>query len=108
MGSHISERIPLSEKQDRRRKLLSEQKKEIVQLYATGLYSLNQLAKKFGVSKKLILITVNPKSAEKDRQRMKEHWRDYQQKGAEWAAVQREHRAYKRRLYENGELKERD
>lgn len=100
-----SEKIPLNEKQDRRRKLTSEQKDEIRELYKTGFHSLNSLAKRFGVSKKTILLIVNPASAEKNKQRIKEHWRDYQADTEERARIQREHRRYKQSLYVNGELK---
>ena len=47
-----SEKIHLSESQDRRKKLTAEQKTEIASLYETGLFSLNQLARQFEVSKK--------------------------------------------------------
>lgn len=100
-----SEKIPLNEKQDRRRKLTSEQKDEIRELYKTDFHSLNSLAKQFGVSKKLILLIVNLASAEKNKQRIKEHWRDYQADKDERARIQREHRRYKQALYVNGELK---
>lgn len=101
-----SERIKLSEKQDRRRKLTTEQKKEIVELYETGNYSLMDLAKQYEVCKKTILLTVNPKSAENARQYRKEHWRDFKLTGEEWNKMQREHRQYKERLYREGKLKE--
>lgn len=101
-----SEKIPLNENQDRRRKLTSEQKEEIKNLYKTGFYSLNSLAKRFGVSKKLILLIVNPVSSEKNKQRIKERWRDYQADKEERARVQREHRRYKQSLYVSGKLKD--
>lgn len=100
-----SEKILLSEKQDRRRKLTSEQKNKISDMYSTGLYSLNQLAKQFGVSKKTVLLIVNPESAAKAKQYRKDNWRQWQRTGEEWNATQREHRAYKQKLYEDGELK---
>ena len=103
-----SEKIRLSETQDRRRKLTTEQKKEIVNLYSTGLFSLNKLAKQFEVSKKTILLTVNPSSAQVAKNYRKEHWKEWQRKGEEWNAIQREHRAYKQKLYRNGELKGED
>lgn len=101
-----SEKIKLNEKQDRRKRLTEEQRKEIKELYSTGLYSLNGLAKRFEVSKKTILIIVNDESAEKARQYRKDHWR-------EWQMVREEHnkaimntRKYKHELYLKGELKE--
>lgn len=103
-----SEKIKLPEKYDRRRKLSSENKEEIKLLYSKGGYSLNGLAKKYGVSKKTILLIVNAKSAKKDRQYRKEHWREWQKKGEEWNAAQREHRSYKQKLYISGVLNEED
>lgn len=101
---YLSEKIKLSESQDRRRKLTSEQQEEIRKLYETGLYSWNQLAGMFRCSKSRIGQIVNPERDAKVRARMKEHWKDYQQTGEEWAAVQREHRQYKQELYLKGEL----
>lgn len=98
------EKMKLPPELDRRRKISDEQKEEIKHKYSTGLYSYNQLAKEYGVSKKLILITVNPESKRKNDTRIKEHWRDYRPDKAEWAAIMREHRAYKKRvLKENKE-----
>lgn len=99
-----SEKMLLSESQDRRKKLTAEQKTEIVSLYETGLFSLNQLAKQFEVSKKTILLIVNPESAFKAKQYRKENWKQWQRTGEEWNAIQREHRAYKQKLYKDGEL----
>ena len=101
-----SEKIKLSETQDRRRKLTEEQKAEIKDLYETGFHSLNSLAKQFCVSKKSILLIVNPESAAKARQYRKNNWREFQRKGEEWNTIQREHRAYKYKLYKEGKLKE--
>lgn len=100
-----SEKIKLNGLQDRRRKLTEAEKIEIKKEYASGLASLRSLGKKYGVTHKSILLIVNPVSAEKGRQYIKDHWRDYQQKGEEWAAVKREHRRYKQSLYLKGELK---
>lgn len=93
-----TEKMKLPPELDRRRKLNDEQKEEIKHKYATGLYSLNGLAKEYGVSKKLILITVNPESKRKSDERIKEHWRDYRPNKEEWNAIVREHRAYKHKV----------
>lgn len=100
-----SQNIRLSEKQDRRIKLTSEQKEEIKDLYDTGNFSLNKLAKMFEVSKKTILLIVNSESAAKAKQYSKENWRNWQRTGKEWNNIQREHRHYKQELYLKGELK---
>jgi predicted DNA-binding protein YlxM (UPF0122 family) len=101
-----SEKIKLSETQDRRKRLTTEQRKEIEKLYGTGNYSLNDLAKMFQVSKKTILLIVNKDSAEKAKQYRKEHWKEWQRKGEEWNEIVRKHRAYKQELYKEGKLKE--
>jgi DNA invertase Pin-like site-specific DNA recombinase len=101
-----SEKMRLSEKQDRRRKLTAEQKVEIKNLYETGAGSLQALADLYGVSKKTVLLIVNPISKQKNDERLKSVWRQYQQKGEEWNKVVREHRRYKQTLFLKGELKE--
>ncbi len=57
-----SEKIKLPESLDRRRKLSNEQKEKIKHKYATGSYSLQKLANEYMVSKKTILLIVNPES----------------------------------------------
>lgn len=103
-----SEKLRLDETQDRRKRLTESQRIEIRKLYETGEYSLNDLAKKYNVSKKTILLIVNKESAEKAKQYRKEHWRDWQRKGEEWNNVIKEHRKYKQKLYLDGKLKDED
>ena len=103
-----SEKIKLNETQDRRRRLTTEQRKEIEELYGTGNYSLNNLAKMFQVSKKTILLIVNKESAEKAKQYRKEHWKEWQRTGEEWNETVRKYRKYKQELYKEGKLKEDD
>lgn len=83
---------------DRRRKLSDEQKDEIKHKYSTGFYSLNGLAKEYNVSKKTVLLIVNPESKRKNDERIKEHWRDYSPSKEERNAIMREHRAYKHKV----------
>lgn len=101
-----SEKIRLPEHLDRRRKLTTEQKDEIKHKYSTGLYSLNGLAKEYSVSKKTVLLIVNPESKRKNDERIKEHWKDYQPTRKESNAIATEHRKYKQKLYLEGKLKE--
>ena len=101
-----SEKIKLSETQDRRKKLTEEQRKEIRELYSTGLYSLNGLAKEYEVSKKTILLTVNDESAERAKQYRKDHWKEWERKGEEHNKAIANTRRYKQSLYLKGELKE--
>jgi len=93
-----TEKMCLPPELDRRRKLSDEQKDEIRHKYGTGLYSLNELAKEYGVSKKLILLIVNPESKRKNDEYIKEHWKNYAPTKEERNAVIREHRAYKNKV----------
>ena len=99
-----SESIKLPREYDRRRKLMGEQKETIKHKYSTGLYSLNNLAKEYKVSKKTILLIVNPESKRKSDERIKEHWRDYQLTKEERNKIANEHRRYKQKLYREGKI----
>lgn len=103
-----SEKIKLNGLQDRRKKLTDSQRKEIKELYKTGCYSLNNLAKMYEVSKKTILLIVNKDSAEKAKQYRKEHWKEWQQVKEEHNEAIKKTRRYKQSLYLKGELKEED
>lgn len=101
-----SEKIKLKGLQDRRKRLTDEQREEIKNLYGTGCYSLNGLAKRFEVSKKTILLIVNSDSAEKAKQYRKEHWREWQSTKEEHREAIKKTRRYKQSLMLKGELKE--
>lgn len=101
-----SEKIKLKETQDRRKKLTEKQREEIRELYGTGLYSLNALAKQFNVSKKTILLIVNSDSAERAKQYRKDHWKEWQRHGEEHNKAIQNTRKYKQSLYKKGELKD--
>ena len=101
-----SEKIKLKGLQDRRKRLTDEQRKEIKELYGTGCYSLNGLAKRFEVSKKTILLIVNEESAERAKQYRKEHWKEWQRKGEEHNKAIMNTRRYKQELYLKDELKD--
>jgi hypothetical protein len=100
-----SEKIKLPEKYDRRRKLTNYQKDEIRQKYESGFGSLQSIANDYGVSKKTILLIVNPKSKEKNDKRIKDHWKDYSSSTEERNATMREHRRYKQELFKSGKIK---
>ena len=99
-----TDKINLPEQYDRRRKLGDEQKTEIRQKYSTGYFSLNGLAKEYGVSKKTILLIVNQESKRKNDDRIKRCWRQYVGTKQDRAQIMREHRAYKRRLFNDGKI----
>lgn len=103
-----SEKIKLNELQDRRRKLTTNQREEIKKLYGTGLYSLNDLAKRFGCSKKTVLLIVNKESEEKAKQYRKEHWKEWARTGKERNEAIKKTRQYKNQLYKDGKLKDDD
>ena len=94
------------ETQDRRRKLTSIQKEEIKELYGTGDYSLNNLAKMYEVSKKTILLIVNKESAERAKEYRKEHWKEWARNNKEHAEAIRKTRKYKQELYISGKLED--
>ncbi|MFI3329080.1 MAG: hypothetical protein R3Y05_01185 [bacterium] len=101
-----SEKIVIANtKHDRRCKLSLEQKEEIKELYSTGRFSLNDLAKRFEVSKKTILLIVNPKSKEKNDNYIKENWKNFQAKKEDRTKAIRETRQHKQKLYIQGEIK---
>ena len=93
-----TEKMKLPTELDRRRKLSDEQKDEIRHKYGTGFYSLNGLQKEYGVSKKTVLLIVNPESKRKNDERIKDHWSDYVPSKEERNAIMREHRAYKHKV----------
>ena len=76
--THEVNHIKLVGLQDRRRKLTDEQKAEIIRLRDEG-WSLMKLAKEFEISKKSILLIVNPESKAKNDKYIKDHWREFQQ-----------------------------
>lgn len=99
-----SEKLKLPPAKDRRRKLTDEQKEEIRLIYAEGKVGTRPLAKQFGVSRSLIQIIVNPDIAERKKQYVKDHWRDYRPSKEAWAETMKEHRHYKQELYLKGEI----
>ena len=100
-----SEKLKLSETQDRRRKLTDDQKEEIKRIYAEGKCGTRPLAKQFGVSRSTIQLIVNPAIKQRHHDRTAKHWRDYRPSKEEWAETMKEHRHYKQELYLKGELK---
>lgn len=101
---YISEKIRLQGLQDRRRKLTDGQKEKIKELYATNIWSLSKLGAAFGVSKKTVLLLVNPNSAEKAKEYRKENWKEFQPTKEQHTKAIREHRRYKQSLYLSGQL----
>ena len=103
-----SEKMKLSETQDRRRKLTEEQKEQIRKIYKQGTCGTRPLAKQFNVSRSLIQTIVNPAIKQRHHDRIAKHWRDYRPTKAEWAETMKEHRHYKQELYLSGELTQKE
>ena len=103
-----SEKIKLPKELDRRRKLSDEQREEIKEKYATGLYSQRALAREYNVSRRLISFIVDEEKAKRNAELLKKRKADgrYKPTKEEWAEIQREHRRYKQELYIKGKLKE--
>ena len=99
-----SEKLKLSETQDRRRKLTDDQKEEIKRIYESGVCGTRPLAKQFGVSRKTIQLIVNPEMKQRQHDYVANNWRKYRPTKEEWAETMKEHRHYKQELYLKGEL----
>lgn len=100
-----SEKLKLSETQDRRRKLTDDQKEEIKRIYESGVCGTRPLAKQFNVSRKTIQLIVNPEMKQRQHDYVANNWRKYRPTKEEWAETMKEHRHYKQELYLKGELK---
>lgn len=102
------DKIPINDpKLDRRVKLSEEDKKKIQREYVAGGISINGLARKYKVSKRLIQFTLFPERKEKAKKMFAERQKDgrYYDKEAHTKSV-REHREYKKELLEKGLLSE--
>lgn len=100
---HETNHIKLTGLQDRRRKLTEEQYIEIREKREQGK-SLMYLAREYGVSKKLILLIVNPESKQKQDEYIKNHWREFRQSQEYCTKATRETRRYKQELMMSGKL----
>ena len=100
-----SEKLKLSETQDRRRKLTDDQKEEIKRIYESGICGTRPLAKQFGVSRSTIQVIVNPAIKQRRHDYIANNWRKYRPTKEEWAETMKEYRHYKQKLYLKGELK---
>ena len=98
------DKIKLLEHLDRRRKLTQEQKQDIYNLYhKVGGFSLNDLAKKYNVCKKTILLIVNKESKLKNDINIKNNYKKYYYKEKHNLAIKNT-RKYKKELMEKGEI----
>lgn len=90
---------------DKRIKLTDEQREQIREMYATGLYSQRTLAKMFNVSRRLIVFTIYPERLEENKKRRAERGgsKQYYDKDKH-REYMKQHRRRKRELDKNGEL----
>ena len=88
---------------DKRVKLTAEDKVNIVNDYATGLFSQRALATKYGVSRRSIQFILSPEKKERAKQLYAERQKDgrYYDKDRH-NAYTRKHRAHKKELYAKG------
>ena len=94
-----------NEELDRRVKLTAEDKEEIIALYKNGKGGLSQrgLARRYGVSRSLIQIIVNPERTRQVKETFKKNQKDGRYYDREKHTEQmRQHRDYKKELYKVG------
>lgn len=101
---YTAEKIMLPDTLDRRKKLTMDERQEIRARYDAGDCSYNSLAREYGVSKKTVLLICNDDSAKTAKEYRKTHWANYPHSREYWASVTREHRQYKHRLHQLGEI----
>lgn len=100
----ISDTVPINNpKLDKRVKLTDQDRKNIKKEYATGEISINGLARKYNVSKRLIQFTLFPERKEKAKKQFAERQKDgrYYDRGVH-REYTKKHRDYKKELYQKG------
>lgn len=94
--------VRVGKEHDKRRKLTDEQREEIKQLYATGNYSQQGLASKFGVGHDTIHRIVNPDAARRRKEYNKKHWKKYRPTSEKNKRAISRHLQYKKILVDCG------
>lgn len=91
---------------DRRQKLMPGQRAEIFRRYYTENVSQRQLAREYGVSRRLVTFIVNPESEERNRELLNERKAKglYKPDRKRHTEIIREHRRYKQKLYKEGKI----
>lgn len=91
---------------DRRQKLTPEQRAEIFHCYHTEKISQRQLAREYGVSRRLVTFIVNPENEKRNRELLNERKAKglYKPDRKKHAEIIREHRRYKQKLYKEGKI----
>lgn len=104
------ESMPINNpKHDRRVKLTDEDRVKIVEEYKTELISQRKLAEKYRVSRRLISFIINPEKYEQSKKQFAERQKDGRYYDREkHREYMRRHRQHKKKLYQEGLLKEND
>lgn len=102
--------IPINNsKNDKRVKLTDSDKEEIKKEYESGNISINALARKYGVSKRLIQFTLFPERKEKAKEMFAERQKDGRYYDKEkHKEYMKSHREHKKDLWNKGLLKPED
>ncbi|WP_304239611.1 hypothetical protein [Phocaeicola plebeius] len=89
-----------------RQKLTPFQKAEIFHRYMTEAVSQRQLAREYGVSRRLITFIVNPESEERNKELLRENKAKglYKYDRKKHTENIRNHRRYKQRLFQEGKI----
>jgi transposase len=95
------ENIKIPRERDRRIKLNDKQREEIVEIYSSGSMSYNEIAKLYGVSKRLVYFVVNPDKLEENKGKREERggWKQYYDKEKNRISM-RKYRANKKKVLE--------
>lgn len=101
-----SETIKLPRTLDRRVKLTETERAEIKWTREATGESYGSLARKYGVSKRLIMFICNPEMEAKCKEQAKKRRQDGRYKPIKegWASTMREHRQYKQQLFKEGKI----
>ena len=98
---YTSEKIKLPRKYDRRVKLSKEDREEIKELY--GSVSQRKLAKRYNVSRRLIIFIGDPEKYKRNKELRKDStWYYNKEKNKNYM---KRHRRYKQQLYLEGKIK---
>jgi len=99
---HSEKLIPRNK--DRRVKLSQQDKIEIVDLYATGMFSYRVLGEMYEVSKSMCIYVVNPERRIRNYALRKARGVSYSGSKKEWSETMKKHRQYKQELSILGKL----
>jgi len=95
-----TDKLQIPNQFDKRRKLSDEDKHDIKQLYERGSFSQRELARSYGVSRRLIQFIIDPFKHEENLERRKERGGSAQYYDTDKnTQYQKKHRHYKKELF---------